>query len=121
MKLRTSSIDDCEPCELSKSKRNISRIQQTPPNKELGKVHVDIVGLISMPGIYGERYWLLITDGKSRCQWLFTSDSRAVLGNELLNWCKAMKAQGLILMSIHTDNAREFQQRRHLSYYVTAV
>jgi hypothetical protein len=84
MKLTTSTVTNCEPCGLSKSKRNISRIPQTPPSTALSKVHVDIVGPIATPGIDGEKYFMLITDGKSRRQWLFTSDSRAVLGSRLV-------------------------------------
>jgi hypothetical protein len=117
MELTTLSMTDCEPCGLSKSKRNISRIQQTPPNKVLGKIHIDIVGPISTSGMAGEHYWLPIADGKSRRQLLFTSDSRAALGNELLNWCKAMKAQGLAVVTIHTDNACEFINARNTQYF----
>jgi hypothetical protein len=84
MKLTTSTVTNCELCGLSKSKRNISRIPQTPPITALGKVHVNIVGPIATPSIDGENYFMLITDGKSRRQWLFTSDSRAVLGNRLV-------------------------------------
>jgi len=120
MELTTSTIDDCEPCGLSKSKQIISRVQQTSPNKVLGKVHVDIVGPISTPGVAGENYWLLITDGKSRRQWLFTSDSRAALGEQLLTWCKSMNAAslgGLTVLTIHTDNAREFINARNTQYF----
>ncbi|KAI1590867.1 rve multi-domain protein, partial [Pyrenophora tritici-repentis] len=116
MKLTTSTVTNCEPCGLSKSKRNISRIQQTPPNTALGKVHVDVVGPITIPGKDGERYFMPITDGKSRRQWLFTSDSRAVLGQQLINWCKAMKAKGFTI-TIHTDNAREFINASNKQYF----
>ncbi|KAG9381534.1 rve domain containing protein [Pyrenophora tritici-repentis] len=57
-----------------------------------------------------------ITDGKSRRQWLFTSDSRAVLGQQLINWCKAMKAKGFTI-TIHTDNAREFINASNKQYF----
>jgi hypothetical protein len=117
MKLTTSTVTNCEPCGLSKSKRNISRIPQTPPSTALSKVHVDIVGPIATPGIDGEKYFMLITDGKSRRQWLFTSDSRAVLGSRLVIWCKAMKAKGLTIVIIHTDNAREFLKVENKLYF----
>jgi hypothetical protein len=97
MKLTTSNVDDCEPCGLSKSKRDISRIPQTPPTKALGKVHVDVVGPITTEGVDGERYWPLITDGKTRRMWCFTSDSRAVLGEKLIIWCRQMKTSTRVL------------------------
>jgi hypothetical protein len=84
MEISTSTTTDCAPCKLSKSKKSISRLQQTPPARVLGKVHVDIVGPITTPGLHGERYWMLRTDGKSRRNWLSTSDSKAALGAELI-------------------------------------
>jgi hypothetical protein len=84
MKLTTSTVTNCELCGLSKLKRNISRILQTPLITALGKVYVNIVSPIATPSIDGENYFMLITDGKSRQQWLFTLDSRAVLGNRLV-------------------------------------
>ena len=76
MKLTTASnFVNCEPCGLLECKRDVSCIPQTLPITVLGKVHVDIVCLIKTKGIDRERYWLLITDGKSRRMWCFTSDS----------------------------------------------
>jgi hypothetical protein len=117
MKLTTSTVTNCEPYGLSKLKRNISRIPQTPLITALGKVHVDIVGSIATPVIDGEKYFILITNGKSRRQWLFTSDSRAVLGNRLVICCKAIKAKGLTIVIIHTDNAREFLKAENELYF----
>ena len=118
MELTTSTVANCEPCGLSKSKQNISRLKQTPPPRILGKVHVDIVGPIAIKGIDGERYWMLRTDGKSRRNWLSTSDSRAALGTELVTWCRQVKTQtGLTVVVIHCDNAREFLNARNQQYF----
>jgi hypothetical protein len=68
MKLTTSTVTNCEPCGLSKLKRNISRIAQTLLITALGKVHVNIVSPIATPSIDREKYFMLITDGKSRRQ-----------------------------------------------------
>ncbi|KAI1521808.1 transposon polyprotein integrase, partial [Pyrenophora tritici-repentis] len=84
----------------------------------LGKVYVDIVGPIITPGIDGERYFMPITDGKSHRQWLFTLDSRAVLGQQLVSWCKAMKGKGFTI-TIYTDNAREFINASNKQYFDT--
>lgn len=118
MEINHSTLVNCETCGLSKSKQNISRLPQTPPTRILGKVHVDIVGPISTPGIAGEKYWMLRTDGKSRRQWITTSDSRAALGEELIKWCKQMKTlTGLTVQTIFCDNAREFLNKRNLAYF----
>jgi hypothetical protein len=87
MELTTSTVTNCEPCGLSKSKQNISRLKQTALSHILSKVHVDIVGPITEEGINGERYWMLRTNGKSRRHFISTSDSRAALGAELVTWC----------------------------------
>jgi hypothetical protein len=117
MTLTTSHVADCEPCGFSKSKRSISCLQQTPPLKILGVVHVDVVGPITTEGLDGERYWLLITDGKSRCMWCFTLDSCAALGEQLVTWCRQMKAQGHTVVTVHTDNARELVGARNERYF----
>jgi hypothetical protein len=109
MELTTSTVTNCEPCGLSKSKQNISRLKQTTPSRILGKVHVGVVGSITEEGVNGERYWMLRTDGKSRRHFMSTSDSRAALGAELVTWCRQMKAQlGFTVITFHFDNAREF-------------
>ncbi|PZC88302.1 hypothetical protein A1F97_10988, partial [Pyrenophora tritici-repentis] len=59
-----------------------------------------------------------ITDGKSHRQWLFTLDSRAVLGQQLVSWCKAMKGKGFTI-TIYTDNAREFINASNKQYFDT--
>jgi hypothetical protein len=106
MELTTSTVTNCEPCGLSKSKQNISRLKQTALSYILGKVHVDIVGPITEEGINGERYWMLRTDRKSRRHFISTSDSRAALGAELVTWCRQMKAQlSFTVITFHFDNA----------------
>jgi hypothetical protein len=117
MKLTTSTVTNCELCGLSKLKRNISCILQTLLITALSKVYVDIVSPIATPSIDREKYSMLITDSKSCRQWLFTLDSRAVLGNRLVIWCKAMKAKGLTIVIIYTDNAREFFKAENELYF----
>jgi hypothetical protein len=109
MNISTSTLINCEPCGLSKSKKIISRKPQDRPDRLLGMVHVDIVGPITPAGKHGELYWLLLTDGKSRRRWIFTADSRAVLGVKLIEWCKQQKTHfNLTVGTFRFDNAREF-------------
>jgi hypothetical protein len=118
MELTTSTLPDCRPCGLAKSKHSISHLRQATPSRILEKVHVDIVGPVSTDGMDGERYWMLRTDGKSRRHWMSTSDSKAVLGNELNVWCRQMKTQtGLTVGTIFSDNAREFLSARNKQYF----
>jgi hypothetical protein len=56
MELTTSTVTNCEPCGLSKSKQNISRVKQTPLICILSKVYVDVVGPITTPGVHSKRY-----------------------------------------------------------------
>jgi hypothetical protein len=118
MTLSTNKLrSDCAPCGLSKSKQIISRKPQDVPTTLLGMVHVDIVGPITTVGVNGERYWMLITGGKTGQQWIYTSDSRATLGVNLIDWCKQMKARGLTVIVIRTDNARELLSERNSIYF----
>jgi hypothetical protein len=118
MKHTTSTVTNCELCGLSKLKRNTSCILQTLLITALRNVYVDIVSPIATPSIDREKYFMLITDSKSCRQWLFTLDSRAVLSNRLVIWCKAMKAKGLtIVIIIYTDNAREFFKAENELYF----
>jgi hypothetical protein len=65
MTLSTHNLKDCPPCGLSKSKQVISRKPQNIPTTLLGMVQVDIVGPITSEGVDSERYWMLITGGKT--------------------------------------------------------
>ena len=60
---------------------------------------------------------MLITDSKSYYQQLFTLDSRAVLSNRLIIQCKAIKAKGLTIIIIYTNNAREFLKAENKLYF----
>jgi hypothetical protein len=119
MELTTSSISNCSPCGLSKAKQIISRLPQTPPARILSKVHIDIVGPIAVEGVNGEKYWSLKTCGKLRRQWLACSDSKAALGAELVRWCRQMKTQGLTIVTIFCDNAKELISTRNKQYFDT--
>jgi hypothetical protein len=119
MELTTSSIGNCSPCGLSKAKQNISRRPQDPPARILGKVHIDIVGPITVEGMDREKYWSLKTCGKSRRQWLACSDSKAALGAELVTWCQQIKTQGLTIVTIFCDNAKELISTRNKQYFDT--
>jgi hypothetical protein len=119
MELTTSSMVTATPCGLSKAKQNISRRPQASPARILGKVHIDIVGSIAVEGVDGEKYWSLKTCGKSRRQWLACSDSRTALGAELVTWCRLMKAQGLTIVTIFCDNAKELISIRNKQCFNT--
>jgi hypothetical protein len=107
MTLSTHNLKDCPPCGLSQSKQVILRKPQDVTTTLLGMVHVDIVGPITTEGVDGERYWMLITRGKTGQQWIYTSDNHATLGVILIGWCKQMKARGFTVVVVRTDNARK--------------
>jgi hypothetical protein len=117
MELTTSSMPDCDPCGKSKSKQHYSRVQQTPPLTALGRVHIDLIGPLTIQGVEGEKYISVKTAGKSRRQWVATSDSKAVLGLEVITWCRQMKAQGATITEIFCDNAKELIQVRNREYF----
>jgi hypothetical protein len=64
--IKLITITNCELCGLSKLKQNISRILQTLLITALSKVYVNIVSPIATPSIDREKYFMLITDSKSR-------------------------------------------------------
>jgi hypothetical protein len=66
IKLTTSTVTNCELCGLSKLKQNISCVLQTLLITALSKVYADIVSPIATPSIDREKYFMLITDSKSR-------------------------------------------------------
>lgn len=115
----TGSPDiNCRPCGLAKSTQTISRRPQLRPQRLLGLVHIDLVGPIREPGKDGEKYFMIITDGRSRRRWAYTSDSKAVLGNELVSWAKKMKVHcNLSLIAIRCDNAAELLSTRNKTYF----
>jgi hypothetical protein len=118
MTLSTHDLKDCPPCGLSKSKQVILRKPQDVSTTLLGMVHVDIVGPITTEGVDGERYWMLITGGKTGQQWIYTSDNRATLGVNLIDWCKQMKARRFTVIVIRTDNACELiLNERNCAYF----
>jgi hypothetical protein len=65
MELTTSSMPDCDPCGKSKSKQHYSWVQQTPPLTALGRVHIDLIGPLTIQGVEGEKYISVKTAGKS--------------------------------------------------------
>ncbi|KAH4084447.1 hypothetical protein HBH64_233960 [Parastagonospora nodorum] len=52
----------CEVCMISKSRLQISRVVPDCATRLFQRVHVDLAGLISPPGLNGERYWSLYTE-----------------------------------------------------------
>jgi hypothetical protein len=117
MELTTSSMPDCDPCGKSKSKQHYSRVQQTSPLNALGHVHIDLIGPLTNQGVEGEKYISVKTAGKSQRQWVATSDSKAMLGLEVITWCRQMKAQGATITEIFCDNAKELIQARNWEYF----
>jgi hypothetical protein len=77
-------MPNCDPCGKSKLKQHYSRVQQAPPLTALRRVHIDLIGPLTIQGVKGEKYISVKTAGKSRRQWVATSDSKAVLGLEVI-------------------------------------
>ena len=62
----------CDPCEIGKSLRTVSRKPQDRPEHVGDMIHVDVVGPISPVGFNGHRWGILITDGSTRARWGYT-------------------------------------------------
>lgn len=61
---------------------------------------------------------MIITHGRSHRRWVFTSDSKAVLGTKLVQWAKQIKTKhGLRLVAIRCDDAREILNARNQAYF----
>lgn len=109
MIISDSKLFDCEPCHLSKSTRQLSTKPFPKPLRLYGQVHVDIVGPINPIGIHGYRYWMILTDGKTRRRWIYFADTKAALGAKLRDWAtQQYTVTGFHIGEFHFDNAREF-------------
>lgn len=67
--LDTSTLDHCDICHISKAQRVVSRDHRRTPNQPLDELHIDTVGPVDPPDLFGNRYIFFITDGRTRTRW----------------------------------------------------
>jgi hypothetical protein len=62
LELTDTSRFSCEVCMISNSQQQISRVIPDQATYLFQRVHVDLVGPISPPGLNSERWWSLYTE-----------------------------------------------------------
>jgi hypothetical protein len=83
----------------------VSRVIPDRATRLFQRVHVDLVGPISPPGLNGERYWSLYTEDLIRHRSIDLSPVKEGFGRSLINYVVTVKTQyGVQVAIIHTDN-----------------
>ncbi|KAH4596271.1 hypothetical protein HBI60_228080 [Parastagonospora nodorum] len=83
----------CEVCMISNSRLQISRVVPDRATRLFQRVHVDLAGLISPPGLNGERYWSLYTDDLVCHRSIDLSPAKEGFGRSLIDYIVTVKTQ----------------------------
>ncbi|CAM6088679.1 unnamed protein product [Calypogeia fissa] len=104
-----SSLLPCEACSLAKSTRIICRVPHTRATILFQKVHVDLCGKMTVPGIGDKHYYLLFTDDYSHFRWVTCLMSKLEVFPALRNFFKAIETQFRCrIAELHIDEGTEF-------------
>ncbi|KAH6139755.1 hypothetical protein HBI37_225470 [Parastagonospora nodorum] len=83
----------CEVCMISNSRLQISRVVPDRATRLFQRVHVDLAGPISPPGLNGERYWSLYTDDVVCHRSIDLSPAKEGFGRSLIDYIVTVKTQ----------------------------
>ena len=122
-------INQCRACQLAKSKRQPHPKKQSPrASLPLERVHVDIVGPLSIPSHDGSTYVAAFTDDYSRHVTHYYLKKKSELPDAIEDYVRFNEASlGLKVKCLHMDNAqenvsnrvREFSRERGITWELT--
>jgi hypothetical protein len=105
LELTDTSRFSCEVCMISNSRQQVSRVIPDRATSPFQRVHVDLVGPISPPGLNGERWWSLYTEDLMRHRTIDLSATKEGFGRSLIGYAVNVKTQyGVVIAIVHTDN-----------------
>lgn len=108
----TAELGHCEPCKLARSQRIVSRIHRQRPNHALDEVHIDLVGSITPPDLYGNQWILMITDARTRYRWAIPMKRKEDTSETLKSWLRMIHtAYKKTPVLIFTDGGKEFKNK----------
>ena len=71
IRLPDGTLPACHTCNIANIKRRVNYTPKTRATDIGDKIHGDLVGPISPPGEGGYRYFLLLTDDRTRGRWIY--------------------------------------------------
>jgi len=105
LELTNTSRFSCEVCMISNSRQQVSRVIPDRATCLFQRVHVDLVGPMSPPGLNGERWWSLYTEDLIRYRSIDLSATKEGFGRSLIAYVVTIKTQYRVTVAIvHTDN-----------------
>jgi hypothetical protein len=105
LELTDTSRFSCEACMISNSRQQVSRVIPDWATCLFQRVHVDLVGPISPPGLNGECWWSLYTEDLIRYRSIDLSATKKGFGRFLIAYIVTVKTQYRVTVAIvHTDN-----------------
>jgi hypothetical protein len=105
LQLTDVSRFSCEVCMISNSRLQVLRVVPEHATHLFQRVHVDLVGPISPPGLNGERWWSLYTEDLVRYRTIDLSPTKEGFGRSLIGYVLTIKTQyGIQVALVHTDN-----------------
>ena len=113
----TSMLKHCEPCKLARSQRVVSRTPRPAPQSSLDEVHMDVVGPIHPPDIFGCKYILMITDAKSRRRWAICCKLKSHVPQLVKQWTTKTFNQYRKMVKIwFSDRGGEFDNNELIAF-----
>ncbi|GAA5886545.1 hypothetical protein JCM3774_003453, partial [Rhodotorula dairenensis] len=117
--LSDTTVEDCESCLVSKSKRSAFRRISTPVKRPLARVFIDL-GFVTTPDSQGRSSYLVIVDQYSSARWSFplaAKDADTVLA-VFRDWhVAAEKVADRTLARVRSDNGTEFVNATFRAYF----
>jgi hypothetical protein len=105
LELTDTSRFSCKVCMISNSRQQVSRVIPGWATCLFQRIHVDLVGPISPPGLNGERWWSLYTEDLIRYRSIDLSATKEGFGRSLIAYVVTVKTQYRVTVAIvHTDN-----------------
>jgi hypothetical protein len=108
----------CEPCELGKGTKKISRRPPARATEKLELVHTDVGGPIKPTSLQGHRYYITFTDDLTRAVWIRFMKHKS----EALQKLKEFKAHaetqsGCSIKRLRSDNGGEYASSAAQDFY----
>ena len=103
--------ETCVPCIMAKQTcSSVPQVRTTHTTEVLDLVHSDIAGPFPVPGLHGERYFVLFIDDYSRMVWVRLLRTRDEVLPAFIEWKTFVETQtGKKIKAFRSDGAMEYQ------------
>ncbi|KAJ9701255.1 hypothetical protein PVL29_006553 [Vitis rotundifolia] len=108
----------CETCELAKHTRVSFPISNKRSSHHFHLIHSDIWGPLTIPNVFGARWFVSLNDDCTRVTWIFLLKQKSDVSIVIPNFHSMVQNQfGVKIKSFRTDNARDYFNQTLSPYF----